>query len=92
MGKRSPLSDLAVGFSLREIKPNVQEATAGHSWVTQPVSKQHGHSPLCSVTNGERYIKKGFSSKTEVPVILLITAATPYQDIPHTAVYGTMGF
>ena len=92
VGKRRPLSDLAMGFSLREIKPNVQGATAGLPWATQPVSKQHGHSLLCSVTDGERYVKKGFSSKSKVPFILFIAAATPYQDIPHTAIYGTMVF
>lgn len=75
---------------LGEIKSNVQATTAGLPWATWPASKQHGHTLLCSITDGERYVKNGFSSKIKVPFILFVTAATPYQDIPHTAIYGTM--
>lgn len=91
VGKRTPLSDLAMGFSPKEIKSNVQGATAGLPWATWPVSKQHGRALLCSITDGGNYVKKGFSSKSKIPFMLFIIAAT-YQDIPHTAIYGTMFF
>jgi len=81
-----------MGFSLREIKSNMRGATAGLLRATWPVSKQHGHTLPCSITNEERYVKKGFSSKSKVPFILFINAATLYQGIPHTAIYGTIFF
>lgn len=81
-----------MGFSPGEINSNVQGATAGLPWATRPVSKYYGLALLCGVTDGERYVKKGFSCKSKVPFILFVAAATPYQDIPHTPIYGTMFF
>lgn len=46
------LSDLNVGFSLREIKSNVQGGPAGLPWANEPVSKQQGQPLLCSIIGG----------------------------------------